>query len=112
MSSVSLQFKARQMTVLAKNGHSRRADPLLLGAYVAFATLRFYFSSTPMIIILRTNPRHPGLQTHQYHSITGPGGEKIFETCAEQNTPTTYRIFFYYGKERGDIIVFAITEQP
>jgi len=29
------------------------------------------------------NPRHPSLQTHQYSSISGPKGEKIFEAYAE-----------------------------
>jgi hypothetical protein len=59
--------------------------------------------------LLKSDPRHLGLQTHQYHSITGPAGEKVFEAYAEQNTPAAYRIFFYYGKARGEIIVFTIT---
>lgn len=62
--------------------------------------------------LLQSNPRHPGLQTHQYQSLTGPAGEKVFEAYAEQNTPAAYRIFFYYGDKRGEIIVFAITEHP
>lgn len=55
------------------------------------------------------NPRHPSLQTHEYFSLYGPDGEKIFEAYAEQDTPAAYRIFFYYGKARGEIVVFAIT---
>jgi hypothetical protein len=58
------------------------------------------------------NPRHPSLQTHQYFSLCGPGGEKVFEAYAEQDTPAAYRIFFYYGKVRGEIVVFAITPHP
>lgn len=61
---------------------------------------------------LAENPRHPSLQTHQYSSLYGPEGEKVFEAYAEQDTPAAYRIFFYYGKARGEIVVFAITPHP
>jgi len=62
--------------------------------------------------LLSDNPRHPSLQTHQYYSISGPNNEKIFEAYAEQDTPTAYRVFFYYGPKRGEITVFAITPHP
>lgn len=58
------------------------------------------------------DPRHPSLQTHQYFSLSGPNGEKIFEAYAEQDTPAAYRIFFYYGRTRGEIVIFAITPHP
>ena len=61
---------------------------------------------------LEENPRHPSLQTHEYFSLYGPEGEKVFEAYAEQDTPAAYRIFFYYGKARGEIIVFAVTAHP
>lgn len=58
------------------------------------------------------DPRHPGLQTHLYSSIFGPNKEKVFEAYAEQDTPSAYRVFFYYGHRRGEIVVFAITPHP
>ena len=61
---------------------------------------------------LAANLRHPGLQTHPYTSLVGPHGEKVFEAYAEQNTPAAYRIFFYYGKVRGELVIFAITPHP
>ncbi len=61
---------------------------------------------------LSENPKHPSLQTHQYYSLSGPHGEKIFEAYAEQNTPAAYRIFFYYGTEKNGIAIFAITPHP
>lgn len=61
---------------------------------------------------LAENPRHLSLQTHQYSSLSGPEGEKVFEAYAQQDTSAAYRIFFYYGKARGEIIVFAITPHP
>ena len=62
--------------------------------------------------LLADNPRHPGLQTHPYTSLCGPNGEKVFEAYAEQNTPAAYRVFFYYGKAQGEIVIFAITPHP
>jgi hypothetical protein len=61
---------------------------------------------------LAENPRHRSLQTHEYFSLKGPDKEKVFEVYAEQDTPAAYRIFFYYGKHRGEIVVFAITPHP
>jgi hypothetical protein len=61
---------------------------------------------------LQDNPRHPSLRTHEYHSFKGPNGEKIFEAYAEQDTPAAYRIFFFYGSRRGEIIIVAITPHP
>lgn len=61
---------------------------------------------------LQENPRHPSLQTHKYSSLSGPNGEEVFEACAEQDTPAAYRIFFFYGKARGEIVIIAITPHP
>ena len=62
--------------------------------------------------LLSQNPRHPGLQTHKYHSLEGPDKEEIFEAYAEQDTPSAYRVFFFYGPQRGEITIFAITPHP
>ena len=61
---------------------------------------------------LETNPRHPGLHTHKYSSLSGPNGEEIFEAYAENNTPAAYRIFWYYGPEQKEITIIAITSHP
>jgi hypothetical protein len=58
------------------------------------------------------NPRHPSLRTHEYTSLKGPGGEKVYEAYAEQNTPAAYRVFWHYGPSRGDITIIAITPHP
>jgi len=64
------------------------------------------------IKFLATNPRHPSLQTHEYMSLKGPSGEKVFEAYAEQRTPAAYRVFWYYGPSKGIITIFAITPHP
>lgn len=61
---------------------------------------------------LETSPRHPGLNTHKYSSLSGPNGEEIFEAYAENNTPAAYRIFWFYGPEQKEITIIAITPHP
>jgi hypothetical protein len=64
------------------------------------------------IVLLSENPRHKSLQTHQFFSLKGPNGEKVFEAYAEQKTPAAYRVFWFYGPSRGKITIFAITSHP
>ena len=64
------------------------------------------------IELLTNNPRHPSLQTHEFTSVKGPNGEKVFEAYAEQDTPGAYRILWYYGPSRGQITIALITPHP
>ena len=61
---------------------------------------------------LSENPRHKSLKTHEFTSLTGPKGEKIFEAYAEQSTPAADRIFWYYGPGRNQMTILAITPHP
>jgi len=61
---------------------------------------------------LSHNPTHPGLRTHEFTTLKGPKGEKVFEAYAEQATPAAYRIFWYYGAKENQITIVAITPHP
>jgi hypothetical protein len=68
---------------------------------------------------LELDTRHPGLHTHEFLSLTGAHGEKIFEAYAQNNTPGAYRIFWHYGpdeikggKRTPVITIVAITAHP
>ena len=61
---------------------------------------------------METNLRHPSLNTHEFTSLKGPNGEKVFEAYAQQKTPAAYRIFWYYGPDRKQITIVAITAHP
>ncbi|MGO8670123.1 MAG: hypothetical protein ACLQVD_01965 [Capsulimonadaceae bacterium] len=50
--------------------------------------------------LLKENPRHPGLHTHEFHNHTGANGEKLFIGYVENNTPRAYRIVFYYACDK------------
>jgi hypothetical protein len=68
---------------------------------------------------LEINPHHPSLNTHEFTSLTGANGEKVFEAYAQNNAPGAYRIFWHYGpdetkgKKRIPVItIVAITPHP
>jgi hypothetical protein len=61
---------------------------------------------------METNLRHPSLNTHEFSSLKGPKGEKVFEAYAQQSTPSAYRIFWYDGPGPEQITIVAITPHP
>jgi hypothetical protein len=68
---------------------------------------------------LETNPRHPGINTHEFTSMSGVNDEKVFEAYAQNDTPGAYRIFWHYGPDEVDgkkripvLTVVAITPHP
>ena len=60
------------------------------------------------IEFMKTNPRHPSLNTHEYEGFLGENGEKVFGSYAKNNTPNAYRILWHYGPGKGVITVIAI----
>jgi hypothetical protein len=68
---------------------------------------------------LEINPHHPSLHTHEFTSLSGASGEKVFEAYAQNKTPGAYRIFWCYGpdeikgKKRIPVItIIAIARHP
>src|SRR6267142_7249543 len=66
------------------------------------------------ILQLATNPRHPGRQTHEYHSFPHPydQNQKVFEAYAQNQTAGAYRVFWCYGPGKNQITIIAITPHP
>lgn len=66
------------------------------------------------VMQLSTNPRHPGLNTHEYDSIENPYDrkQKVFEAYAQNQTPGAYRVFWCYGPGKAEITLIAITAHP
>jgi len=61
---------------------------------------------------METNLRHPSLNTHEFSSLKGPHGEKVYEAYAQQNTPGAFRVFWHYGPGKNYISVIGITPHP
>jgi hypothetical protein len=64
--------------------------------------------------LLKSNPKHPGLATHQYSGLPNPHNpkQKVFEAYVQQSTPAAYRVFWCYGPEKDQITIVAITPHP
>jgi hypothetical protein len=64
--------------------------------------------------LLRDNPKHPGLKSHEYYSLKHPFNkeDKVWESYIQHATPGAYRIFWCYGPGKGEITVVAITSHP
>lgn len=64
--------------------------------------------------LIRRNPKHPGLQTHEFTALENPVDPKgkVFESYAQNNTPGAYRIFWCYGPAKQQITIIAITPHP
>ena len=64
------------------------------------------------LALMESNLRHPSLNTHEFTSLSGPDGEKVFEAYVQQKTPGAYRIFWCYGPDKKQITIIAITPHP
>ena len=58
---------------------------------------------------MQNNLRHPSLNTHKYDAITSPFGGEVFESYAQNKTPSAYRVFWTYGPRRKELYFIAIT---
>jgi len=69
--------------------------------------------------LLETDLRHPSLRTHEFQSLRGPNGEKVFEAYVQNRTPAAWRVFFVYGPDRIEkgrrvpvLTIVALTPHP
>lgn len=69
------------------------------------------YKAVAKTISLLSNPRHTGLQTHEYTSLVHPLG-KVFEAYAQHRTASAYRLFWCYGPGKREITIIAITPHP
>ncbi len=66
------------------------------------------------LLQLLNDPKHPGLNAHEYDSIQHPYDlkQKVWEAYAQNNAPGAYRIFWCYGPGKNQITFIAITPHP
>ena len=61
---------------------------------------------------LADNPRHAGLQSHVFHSLSGPAGQVVWESYVENRTSGAWRVWWWYGPERAMISILTIGPHP
>ena len=57
-------------------------------------------------------PQYPGLHSHAYQSIRGPGGATVWESYVENRTPSAWRIWWTYGPAQNQITIVTIGPHP
>jgi hypothetical protein len=64
------------------------------------------------LALMQTNLRHQSLNTHKYENYEGNSEQDVFESYVENKTPGAFRVFWYYGPNKGVITILAITPHP
>ncbi|MGH3879887.1 MAG: hypothetical protein ACRDSK_22910 [Actinophytocola sp.] len=62
-------------------------------------------------LLQNPGPSHPGLNSHRYQSVPGPGGAALWESYVENKTPSAWRIWWIYG-DADEIIIVTIGPHP
>ncbi len=72
---------------------------------------RFFKKFLKAIKHLSTNPRHPGLQSHEIEPLSRKYNRKIFQSYIDQSD-TADRLFWTYGPGRKEITVLGVEPHP
>lgn len=51
--------------------------------------------------LLELDTRDPSIYTHEFESITGVNGERVWEAYSQNEAPGSYRVFFHHGADEG-----------
>ena len=62
-------------------------------------------------LLQNPGPSHPGLSSHRYQSVPGPGGAALWESYVENRTPSAWRVWWIYGAA-DEIVVVTIGPHP
>ncbi len=62
-------------------------------------------------LLQNPGPKHPGLNSHRYQSVPGPGGAALWESYVENKTPSAWRIWWIFGNS-DEIIIVTIGPHP
>lgn len=62
--------------------------------------------------LIVSNPRHPGLETHEIEALSKRYGMKVWQSYVENNTPAAGRVFWVYGPNQSDITIIGVEPHP
>ncbi len=57
-------------------------------------------------------PGHPGLNSHEYESLTGSDGEYVWESYIENRTPGAWRIWWQFGPTPDTLTILTLGPHP
>ena len=80
--------------------------------------LKLWKKLAKTVLLLSTNPRHNGLESHEIDDLTRRYSKivgepyKVWQSYLENNTPAAGRIFWIYGPGKGEITIIGIESHP
>ncbi|MCU0428071.1 MAG: hypothetical protein MUF71_20860 [Candidatus Kapabacteria bacterium] len=73
---------------------------------------KLYKRLAKAVLLLESNPRYPGLQTHEIEPLSRRYGQKVWQSYLQNNTPAAGRIFWVYAPTQGDITIIGLEPHP
>ena len=58
--------------------------------------------------LIQQDPSYPGFKSHNYRSLHGSGGEDVWDSYVENNTPGAWRVFWHCGPAEDHITIVTI----
>ncbi|MBR5421522.1 MAG: hypothetical protein IK115_10270 [Lachnospiraceae bacterium] len=74
--------------------------------------IKLYKKVGKAMSLLASDPRHPGLESHEISSLSHRYGMKVWQSYLENNTPAAGRLFWVYAPDRGDITIIGLEPHP
>lgn len=64
------------------------------------------------LVLLASNPRHPGLRTHDIEELTHRYGIRVWQSYLENSTSNARRLFWVYGPNKNNITIIGLEPHP
>lgn len=103
----SIRMGVPEMKVLWDDLTSRADNGLLKGN-----DKKLFKKLVKTFALLRQNPKHPGLRSHDIDELTKRYGFKVWQSYLENRKPSAGRLFWTYGPGRLEITIMGIEPHP
>lgn len=64
------------------------------------------------IQFLASDPRHPGLNSHEIEALSKRYGMKVFQSYLQNKTPSAGRLYWVYGPNPKEITIIGLEPHP
>ena len=85
---------------------------IYLGNTLDASERKFFKKFIKALDLLRNNPRHNSLETHEIEVLSKRYGVKVFQSYLENKTPAAGRIFWAYGPGKAEMTILALEPHP
>jgi ABC-type phosphate transport system substrate-binding protein len=67
---------------------------------------------TKALNLLRNNPKHNSLATHEIQPLSRRYGMKVWQSYLDNRTPAAGRLFWVYGPGKNEITIIGLEPHP